>query len=337
MGDKKKSDLTLEDFLIAFLIAFSIVFVIFLTVVVIGYKTMTPQTVVERSTDPSLAAEPTQNVTEPSAEPSSEPEPEPTASNDFIEKVTEAIDGQVGEGESVLDIEMDGNNLILSVDLSNTKVHDWFPMDALAETRYTSITDAILELDKYDELWDTITVDFGELGYITCGKDDIGTNEWGGRYFDSSHIKLISGNDAVSDTPTPTPATTPSPTPTPSSTSIQESNNAQSFTDEPAQNATQPPVLPSLSPSVEPEVSLKPTSEPSAQSTAGTVSNGDGTYTRDFSGGRVLATTQSNNGGDPVYHIRNCQSAKTIPPENEYWYESAQAAENAGRRLCGNC
>lgn len=88
----------------------------------------------------------------------------------------------------------------------------------------------------------------------------------------------------------------------------------------------------------------QPTTSPSQQTPAPTqvgngqtVPNNDGTYTHDFSGGRVLATMQSNNNGDPVYHIKDCRAAKIIPPENEYWYESEQAAKNDGRRLCGYC
>ena len=70
MGDKKKSYLTLEDFLIAFTIAFSIVFVLFLTTVAIGYKITKQQTPPEQSIESSLAAEPARNVTEPPTEPS---------------------------------------------------------------------------------------------------------------------------------------------------------------------------------------------------------------------------------------------------------------------------
>lgn len=61
------------------------------------------------------------------------------------------------------------------------------------------------------------------------------------------------------------------------------------------------------------------------------------TSTRDFSNGRVLATTESNNNNDPVYHTKDCSAAKKIAKESEYWYNSAEEAEAAGRRLCGNC
>ena len=53
----------------------------------------------------------------------------------------------------------------------------------------SSITDAILELKDYDSLWETITVDFGEVGHITNNKTDIQTNG-GGRYFPGENFKL---------------------------------------------------------------------------------------------------------------------------------------------------
>ena len=86
----------------------------------------------------------------------------------------------------------------------------------------------------------------------------------------------------------------------------------------------------------EPEATTNQTDFPSqtqepVQLGGTTVSNGDGTYTHDFSGGRVLITTESNNSGNPVYHTRDCSAAKKIKPENVYWYDSAEdATENRG-------
>lgn len=49
--------------------------------------------------------------------------------------------------------------------------------------------------------------------------------------------------------------------------------------------------------------------------------------------GMVLATAEK----DDVYHTRNCQAAETILPENEIWYNNADAAKKDGRRLCDFC
>lgn len=68
-----------------------------------------------------------------------------------------------------------------------------------------------------------------------------------------------------------------------------------------------------------------------------TKANGDGTYTHDFSGGKVLATLASDNKGDPVYHTRDCASAKKIAPDDVIWYDSAEAAARDNRRPCKRC
>ena len=84
-------------------------------------------------------------------------------------------------------------------------------------------------------------------------------------------------------------------------------------------------------------------SQSAAASSAGNNSGTSGgnssstTYIHDFSNGRVLITTASDNNGDPVYHTRDCRVAKTIPPKNEDWYDSAQEAIAADRRLCKIC
>jgi len=109
----------------------------------------------------------------------------------------------------------------------------------------------------------------------------------------------------------PTPAPTRSPSTAPSGVPVQ----------------TTSPVVPST----------RPVQQPPTQSGNQSGGGSQATHIHDFSGGRVLATTESNNKNDPVYHIKDCTSAQKILPENAYWYDSAQAAIDAGRRLCGNC
>lgn len=103
---------------------------------------------------------------------------------------------------------------------------------------------------------------------------------------------------------------------------------------------TQTPEESSQEPSTSPRQSTEPAQQTQNQvSSAPTATkrNSDGTYTHDFSGGRVLITTASDNNDDPVYHTEDCQAARLIPPESESWYVSAQAAESDGRRICGYC
>lgn len=150
---------------------------------------------------------------------------------------------------------------------------------------------------------------------------------------------------------TQNPEETDAPVETVPATQTQEPSNPPSEPTEAPPNTKPPeqtnPPAPTKAPAEQnpgPVVSANPTTPPARQTQApaqsgnsGTIQNSDGTYKHDFSGGRVLATTQSNNRGDPVYHTKDCRAAKIIPPENERWYQSAQAAKDDNRRLCGYC
>ncbi len=56
-----------------------------------------------------------------------------------------------------------------------------------------------------------------------------------------------------------------------------------------------------------------------------------------FAAGKVLVTSASDNNNDPVYHTKYCRSAQKIDQNDMRWYDSAQEAEDDGRRICGNC
>lgn len=95
-----------------------------------------------------------------------------------------------------------------------------------------------------------------------------------------------------------------------------------------------PPASPSPTPSAKPPESQAPAS-PVQSNTPQTPAGND--RESKFASGQVLATTKSNNGGDPVYHTWNCRAAKKIAEESELWYESEQAAKADGRDWCGIC
>lgn len=109
--------------------------------------------------------------------------------NDFVENVKTAIQGDGGENEVIKDVSFENKELCVYVDFSKV---DPAPLtiEDLAISRTSSITDAILELKEYDNVWDTIIVDFGEVGKIKNEKVDIKENEYGGRYFPSENFKL---------------------------------------------------------------------------------------------------------------------------------------------------
>lgn len=104
-------------------------------------------------------------------------------SEKFLTAVKEVVQEAISsEGESITGVVLKDEDLCVTVDLSNANPEP-FTLGDLAWSRASSITDAILELAEYDNLWNTITLDFGDIGRVTCNKADIAVNEYGGRYF----------------------------------------------------------------------------------------------------------------------------------------------------------
>ncbi len=108
----------------------------------------------------------------------------------FLESVKTAIQGRLGSGETIQSVTLENRDLRILVDLSQ-KASSPVTAKELALSRTSSITDPILDLYEYDALWDTITVDFGDLGYIRNSQKDIQENEYGLRYFPYENFKLI--------------------------------------------------------------------------------------------------------------------------------------------------
>lgn len=101
----------------------------------------------------------------------------------FVKTIEKEISGSVGDGEKITNVTFDGRNLEIDVDISNASPTLLTPED-LAETRASSITDSILDLDdRYYNTWESITLNFKNIGDITFTKDDIKTNGFG-MYFD---------------------------------------------------------------------------------------------------------------------------------------------------------
>lgn len=115
---------------------------------------------------------------------------EETTQEDNSARVSEYIDALksvvnqdvIGYGETITDITLEDRTVVINVDMSTADT-SMFELKDIAEVDYSGITDAALEITDYDDLWDSMKVDFGELGSITKTKDDIAENE-AGRYFD---------------------------------------------------------------------------------------------------------------------------------------------------------
>lgn len=108
---------------------------------------------------------------------------------ELIEAVKEVADGGIGEGESITGIEFDGSDLRIIVDLS--EADKTFPVEDLALSRISSITDEVLSLeDKYYNTWETVTVDFGPVGKATLDKSIV-KDQGAGKFFDFDYDTVL--------------------------------------------------------------------------------------------------------------------------------------------------
>jgi hypothetical protein len=108
--------------------------------------------------------------------------------NKFVEEAKTVTQGSVGENEQITGIEYNNRELRVYVDLSQA-TPDPLTYEDLAISRTSSITDQLLTLNGYFELWNTITVDFGDIGYIKNPKQNMEYNGYG-FYFNSSNFQL---------------------------------------------------------------------------------------------------------------------------------------------------
>lgn len=110
----------------------------------------------------------------------------PVSSDELVAKITEMLPDYITPGAELKSVTMsEDKNLSIVVDLThandNAKIQ--LPLDAIAETSISNITDPILDLgDEYFNAWDTMTLDFGEYGHATFSKADVSASAVG-RYF----------------------------------------------------------------------------------------------------------------------------------------------------------
>lgn len=107
-----------------------------------------------------------------------------TADNDtLIMAVKDAIGNQVGTDDKITDVSFDGKDIYISVTVAQPN-SEYITKKDIAESRISSITDAILDLnDRYFNTWETITLDFGEEGKATFKKEDV-KDEGLGKFFE---------------------------------------------------------------------------------------------------------------------------------------------------------
>ena len=99
--------------------------------------------------------------------------------SDFLTAVRDCTKDSLGKGEKITDISLEGKNLVIKIDMSGADT-SIFPVNQIAGTRVGSVTDSILELgDSYYNSWDTITMEFKDIGSIVLKKSDVRDQGYG--------------------------------------------------------------------------------------------------------------------------------------------------------------
>lgn len=97
--------------------------------------------------------------------------------DDTSDNLKKELEQNLGEGETITNIKNDGKELIIDVNLNKKD-------KVLAQTRYSSLTDYLLKNNK----WNTITVNFNDIGKISMSVKEAIKNENGMLYFPSEKI-----------------------------------------------------------------------------------------------------------------------------------------------------
>ena len=111
---------------------------------------------------------------------------------EYLSQVKESIEGAVGSNEEIKDVVLEDKVLTIFVDISQANVNApiEFPLEEIAVSRASSITDEILGMDT--NFWQKVVVDFGDIGTVTNTKDEIINGDFGD-YFD---IKALDNTEA---------------------------------------------------------------------------------------------------------------------------------------------
>ena len=110
----------------------------------------------------------------------------PVSDEELVKAVTELLPDNMTEGAELKNVAVrEDKDLFIEVDLThaNDNSNIKLPLDVVAETSVSQITDPILDLgDEYYNAWNTITLDFGDYGHVTFNKSDVAANA-AGKYF----------------------------------------------------------------------------------------------------------------------------------------------------------
>lgn len=96
-------------------------------------------------------------------------------------EVEDSIVGSIGEGEKIIDIVIEGQDIFIKVDLGEKGI---LSMKDLAISRYSSISEKLLE----DDYWNDIEVEFENVGIVKMNSKQAKSNEFG-KYFEAIEIE----------------------------------------------------------------------------------------------------------------------------------------------------
>ena len=114
------------------------------------------------------------------------PAPVEAETSSALDPVREWIDKGLGIGEIVSNLKLENRTLSMTINLGSGGI---IPIEDLAESRASSITDEILDHEEFDSEWDKIVISFTGVRDYTFTKDDIITNSLGMRYFDPTGVE----------------------------------------------------------------------------------------------------------------------------------------------------
>lgn len=92
--------------------------------------------------------------------------------------------------EKLNDVYFSNGKLWVCMDMSSADT-SMISIEHLAIHETASFTDLILELNEYTDLWNTIIIDFGEVGFTNLNKELLEEKSTGGYYFPLQDIPLI--------------------------------------------------------------------------------------------------------------------------------------------------
>ncbi len=119
-----------------------------------------------------------------------------TTTDIFLEEVKYIINDLVEQDEKIQNVKLENGILYIFIDLSSVDTQ-WLTYEDIMISRTSAITDVILELTQYENMWNAITVDYGVHGYICNEKANKQRNEYGFYFFPSAQFEIENQN--VSD------------------------------------------------------------------------------------------------------------------------------------------